>query len=438
MGGKIQPIKGMHDILPDDLVKIEYVKSLLLRTAEKYGFLHVQTPTLESAEIYRSTSEFPEEKCYSLVDRKGRKMILRSDPDAQLVRLVANHFMYVPKPIKLAFCGSIFRSWNPHRREFKMFSISTFGVSESTADAEILRVIADVVEEVGFPGYRVEFNNLQLFRHIICATDTGSRSEDEIRDILYAVRFAPNAKAIVAALESYHLPKSIIDAILSLMNCNSDESDAQDVLAKLGRVFPLLIPEIEKTLAFKTSLANYGVQNLHLNVSNLHGTGFYSGFTYRLFPKDGSKEIGDGGRYDYMMQQMNCGTMPATGIGLGIERFIELMEANHCSVTFSPKAKNIVVAYTDSQLATRCRPVLRDVRSAGCIIEEDFVIRGFDKTVSYAKSKRCNRVIMVSAFEPEACIHLKVVNLNNGRTDSLVAHNLEELRDILLKCHRGL
>jgi histidyl-tRNA synthetase len=431
---KVQLIKGMHDILPEDLIKIKYVESLFLRVAERYGFFLVQTPILESDEVYKSTSEFPEEKCYSLVDSKGRKMILRSDPDAPLVRLVANNFMYAPKPIKLAFCGSIFRSWNIHRREFNMFNVNTFGISESTADAEVIRVITDVVEEVGFPGYRIEFNNLRLFSSIICAADTESRRDEEVRDILYAIRFASDAESMISALQLYHLPKGIIDGILALLACGDNESRAYDVLAKLRSEFPSLIPEIEKTLAFKTSLDNQGIQNSRLNISNLHGTGFYSGLTYRIFPKEGSREIGDGGRYDGMMQQRYGVTMPITGIGVGIERFVELMRANHCSITFPVRPKSIVVAYSDSQTAISCKSVLREVRLAGHIVEEWFANCGFDKAVNYAKSKKYSRVVLVNTSKINKGMHLRVINLDDDQADSMVVCNLEEMRIILLKC----
>ncbi len=434
MSKKAQTVKGMHDLLPEDLAKIEHVESLFLKTAGQYGFARVQTPTLEFAEIYKSTSEFPEARCYSLVDGKGRKLILRSDPDAPLARLVATHFRYAPKPIKLAFCGSIFRSWNPRRREFKMFSINTFGVDEPTADAEILRVIADVVDEVGFPGYRIEFNNLQFFRCIITAAGANLREHNEVGDILYAIRFASDAESVVTTLDSHHLPRDVIDAILVLLECHDDESMAHDVLVRLSGLFPSLIPELKKTLSFRTALTDHGILNAHFNVANLHGSGFYSGLTYRLFPKKGLKEIGDGGRYDHMMQLMYSEPMPVTGIGLGIERFIELMAANHCPITLPSKPQSIIVAYANSALATYCRSTLRQIRSAGHIIEEDLANRGFDKTVRYAKSKKYNRAVMVNVSKSERCIHLKVVNLDDDRADSFVACNIEELRDILLKC----
>ncbi len=74
------------------------------------------------------------------------------------------------------------------------------------------------------------------------------------------------------------------------------------------------------------------------------------------------------------------------------------------------------------------------MRLAGCIVEEDFASRSFDKIVRYAKSKKCSRAIIISASKPEGCIHLKVINLNDDRADLLVAHSPEELHDILLKC----
>ena len=434
MSKKERTVKGMRDLLPEDLAKIGYIESLFLKTASQYGFVRVQTPTLELAEVYESTSEFPGQRCYSLVDGKGRNLILRSDPDAPLARLVASHFRFNPKPIKLAFCGSIFRSWNPKRREFRMFSINTFGVSGPTADAEILRVIADVVEEVGFPGYRIEFNNLQLFRSIIAAASSASGGDDSTNDILYAIRFAPNPDSVASILGSHHLPSNVINAILSLLECHSDELKVQDILIRLGGTFPLLITEFKKISSFREALEDWGLKQLHFNVANLHGTGFYSGFTYRLFPQGNPKEIGDGGRYDHMMQEMGSEPMPATGIGLGIERFIELMADSHCPMVLPSQPRGIIVAYSEPALAVNCRPILRRLRANGRIVEEELASRGFDKTVRYAKSKRYNRVVMARSFEPEGQIHLKIINLDDDRADLLVAHNLEELFGILLRC----
>lgn len=434
MTKKVRTVKGMHDLLPGDLAKIEYIQSLFLETARKYGFNRVQTPTLEFDEVYKSTSEFPEERCYSLADSKGRKLILRSDPDAPLVRLVATHFRYAPKPIKLAFCGNIFRSWNPRRREFRMFSINTFGIDGPAADAEILRVIADVVDYVGFPGYWVEFNNLQIFRSIIIHSMSQSDRNDDVDDIIYDMRFAQDSESIIKILDSRHLPRHIIDDILLILECGSDETKAYNVLVKLSGDFPSLIPELDKTLAFRESLIGQGIRHAHLNVVNFHGTGFYSGFTYRIFPKKGSKEIGDGGRYDHMMQKMHNDPMPATGIGLGIERFIELMEANHCSATFPTKPKGILISYAERALAIRCRPVLKSLRSAGCVIEEDLASRDFDKIIRYARSKEHSRVVIVGASKEEERLHLKIVNLGNSQAELLVARNQEELLGILLEC----
>jgi|GEM_PF-4805085 len=434
MEKKTQPVKGMHDILSEDFFKIKYVESLFIETAERYGFLHIKTPILESAEIYQNTSEIPEEKCYSFTDVKGRKMIIRSDPDAQLVRFVANNLMYAPKPIKLAFCGSVFRSQNIHRREFSMFSINTFGISELTADAEIIRVITDVIERVGFPGYRIGFNNLKLFHDIICVEDMKLRGEGEISQILYKIRFADDEKMIAKTLESYQLSRNIINAVSALIKCKDNEQMAYRELAKLGHMFPSLIPEIDKTLSFKTVLVDYGLGNIYLDVSNLHGTGFYSGLTFRIFPKDGSKEIGDGGRYDHMMEQVQGSPLSATGIGLGIERFIDLMEINGCSIKFPDKAKHILVSFSHSQLAISCRPVLKKIRETGKIVEEDLVNRDIDKVLRYARAKKCNQIIMVSTSDSQEYMHIKVINLDNGQAESFEAHLLEELHSILLKC----
>ena len=432
MSSKLQTVKGMHELLPDDLARIELVESIFIKTAARYGFVRVQTPVLEFVQTYESTSKFPEQRCYTLVDAAGRKLVLRSDPDAPITRLAITHFRRAPKPIKLVFCGSIFRAWNPRRREFRMFSAHTFGIKEASADAEILRVVVDVVDEVGFSGYRVQFNNLQIFRTIIASE--GGFSESEVDHILYLVRFAPTPEAVVKVLEAAHLQSKNITAILSLLQIGDNENAAYELLRGLSVEFPSLTPEVEKIVAFSRALGSQGIKNSRLNVTNLHGTGFYSGITYQLSPEHGRKEIGDGGRYDHMAQRMQSEEMPATGMGLGIERFIELMAENHCPILNLPKSKSIVISYEDDALALACRPASRRLRSSGWIVEEDLASRDFSKVVRYATSKQYRLVAVLNRVGLDRSLNLKVVYLGEDRSTSIPISNIDDLFNALMRC----
>jgi histidyl-tRNA synthetase len=316
-----------------------------------------------------------------------------------------------------------------------MFGLSTFGIEHPAADAEIIRVVADVVAEVGLTGFRITYNNLNIFRSLITSAISDRPAGQNIDDILYDLRFAGDTEALISKLTtSHHLPSKVIDAILSLMECRGDEAAAYELLVRFSGIFPTIIPELEKTLAFQEALRNQGLTNTMLNVSNLHGTGFYSGLTYQTSLENRSPEIGDGGRYDQMMLQMHSETMSATGLGLGIERFVELLEGSQNSYKFPQPTQSILVAFEQPSLAVSCRKVLRQLRLADRFVEEDLVNRSFDKTVRYAKSKKCNRVVLVKSTETEGAVQLRIINLDSDTSVTLSAADQQELLNILLGC----
>ena len=77
----LQPVRGTHDILPEEARRHRYVCEAGLRIAESYGYQEMATPIFEFSEIFSRTlggaSDIVTKEMYSFTDRSGGEITLR-------------------------------------------------------------------------------------------------------------------------------------------------------------------------------------------------------------------------------------------------------------------------------------------------------------------------------------------------------------------------
>ncbi len=90
MSNKLQPVRGTHDILPDESRKHRYVMDTWRRVAESYGYGEIQTPMFEMSEVFHrtlgDTSDIVTKETYTFPDRGGDSITLRQEFTAAVVR----------------------------------------------------------------------------------------------------------------------------------------------------------------------------------------------------------------------------------------------------------------------------------------------------------------------------------------------------------------
>src|SRR3989338_6751118 len=164
----IRSPKGMHDMLSGDIRYLERIIDMAKEIAEFYGFLPIQTPHLEHAELFSrplgEMSEVVEKQMYTFRTKGGDLLALRPEGTAPIMRAYAEHGMASwPQPIKLFYEGSFFRHENPQRgryREFRQFGIEILGDSDSVSDALSIKVLYFTLLELGFKNVMVHINSI--------------------------------------------------------------------------------------------------------------------------------------------------------------------------------------------------------------------------------------------------------------------------------------
>src|SRR3989338_4099637 len=153
----IQSIKGMHDVLPPDQPYWKHVYKKVSTLVEDYGYDKIDTPILEPAGLFlRSVGEVKDivEKEMDVFKTKGGdELSLRPENTASVARAYIEHGMNVwPHPVKLWYCGPMFRHDQPQAGRFRQFhqcGTEIFGDEHPAADAEAIFVALGFLEALG-------------------------------------------------------------------------------------------------------------------------------------------------------------------------------------------------------------------------------------------------------------------------------------------------
>ena len=157
---KFSAPRGTHDLYGDDAAKITSLENIARAVFKKYNYSEIRVPTFEDAGLFTrsigETTDIVEKEMYVFNDRKGRKLALRPEGTASVVRsLIENNLDRVLPIAKLFYMGSMFRYERPQAgryREFFQIGAEYFGVSAPSADAEIILLARQLLESAGEAG----------------------------------------------------------------------------------------------------------------------------------------------------------------------------------------------------------------------------------------------------------------------------------------------
>jgi len=156
--------RGTRVFFPDEMEQRRFVKNTLRGVVESYGYREIATPTFEFFDLFALKSgEEIEGQMYIFTDKKGRKLVLRPEMTAPVMRAVSGIIKSEPKPIRLYYFANNFRYERPQAgryREFFQFGVESIGGDDDAMDAEIIRLSVDMLKSVGLEDFVVRVNNI--------------------------------------------------------------------------------------------------------------------------------------------------------------------------------------------------------------------------------------------------------------------------------------
>tara|TARA_R110000824_G_scaffold7892_6_gene35968 strand:+ start:83135 stop:84403 length:1269 start_codon:yes stop_codon:yes gene_type:complete len=314
---KIQAIRGMNDVLPNQTPFWHFLEQQLRQMMAAYAYQEIRFPVLEQTQLFKRSigdaTDIVEKEMYTFEDRNGDSLSLRPEGTASCVRAAEQHGLLYNQIQKLWYMGPMYRHERPQKgryRQFYQFGIEAFGMSGSIIEAEVILLSAALWQQLGLSQYlTLEINNLgtsanrsaygkDLHAYLLKYKD--ELDEDSQR------RLDSNVMRI---LDSKHQRTRDLLAEAPLLGDYIDAQSAQQ--------FRILLDILdEASVAYR------------INNSLVRGLDYYNGMVFEWTTQElgAQATVCAGGRYDGLVQKLGGGDTPAVGFAMGMERVLLMLE----------------------------------------------------------------------------------------------------------------
>ena len=140
----LQAIRGMNDILPDEIGAWQQIEARFRELLGAYGYSEIRMPVVEKTELFKRSigevTDIVEKEMYTFEDRNGESLTLRPEGTAGCVRAAIQNGM-LGTPQRLWYSGPMFRYERPQKgrqRQFHQIGVEAFGVATPDMDAELI------------------------------------------------------------------------------------------------------------------------------------------------------------------------------------------------------------------------------------------------------------------------------------------------------------
>jgi histidyl-tRNA synthetase len=420
---KIKPRlpKGMRDFLPGEMLKREYVFSVVREVFHLYGFEPLQTPVLELKEtLLGKYGEDAEKLIYHAQHPGGKEEVaLRYDLTVPLARVVAQYENDITLPFKRYQLSPVWRAERPQRgryREFYQCDADIVGIASMSADAEILSLVVTALRRLGFGQFSVKINNRKLL------TGMGQYSgvpDAQLGDLYRSVdKFDKiGASGVQAELIERGLPGDSVARMMELIQSKQPGLANLNYLQEVMGDIPAAAEGIRelRELAGYLDDANVPEGFYDFDFTMVRGLGYYTGPIFETIitePNLGS--ITGGGRYDDLIGLFRKQTLPTTGTSLGIERIIDLMdELNLYPAHIGGTVVQVLVTVFNDETRAASTRLVASLREQNVRTELYMDNKGLGKQFQHADKKGIPLVAILGPEEAAAGV-VKLKRLSDG------------------------
>lgn len=329
----------MNDILPPEIHIWHKLEESLRNICGRFGFEEIRTPVLEQTALFKrgvgEDTDIVEKEMYSFTDKGGENISLRPEGTASVVRSLVENSWFRANPVtKMYYIGPMYRYERPQKgrfRQFNQFGIELLGVQDANADVEVIALMDMLLKE-----FRLEKVELHI-NSIGCDTCR-----------------PPYKKILTAELEKIkdQLPQDFLPRIQTNPQRVFDLKDEK--AQKLAEKLPVLMDHLCEECKTHFAGVKAGLETLKIpfivNPKIVRGLDYYTKTAFEFLSSDlGSQStVCGGGRYDKLVEQFGGPATPAVGFGMGLERFVLILQAKglqvstntEVSVVYDESAKN--------------------------------------------------------------------------------------------------
>ncbi len=352
MSDRIQAPRGTFDVLGEAALARKSLEDMSRTILERAGYTRIETPVFESTALFArgvgESTDVVQKEMYSFDDGGGDSITLRPEGTAPVTRAYLEHGMHkLPQPVKLWYLGPYFRRERPQQgryRQFAQVGAEAIGSDDPGVDAELILLLAEILEAVGTSGLRLRLSSLGT-------PDTRAAYREELQAYLrqHEDRLSQDVRERID--------------LNPLRAFDADHPGTQEVM----RGAPLLIDRLnaddaEHFASVRQLLDSAGL-TYEVDPTLVRGLDYYTRTVFE-FTSDAlgaQSGVGGGGRYDGLIEEIGGPHTPGMGWASGVER---ILLASPAQPTAQPPV-DLYVAYAKPEYRADAFRLAADARRAG-------------------------------------------------------------------------
>jgi histidyl-tRNA synthetase len=383
MASKFQAPRGTFDVRPEQAHARARVQRAATEIWSRAGYEPIATPAFEDTELFErgvgQSTDIVRKEMFTFEDKGGRSLTLRPEGTAPICRAYLEHGMHkLAQPVKLCYSGPFFRHERPQAgryRQFHQLGIECIGTDSPLADAEAIMLLSDLLGELGVPGVELRLGSLGSFE---------SRQA-----------YLEELKAHLRKHEG-DLSKDVRERIdvNPLRAFDSDDEGTQGVMASAPTIVGALEGEDAEHFAEVRGLLEAAGISYVVDPTLVRGLDYYTRtiFSFVCDALGAQSEVGGGGRYDGLIEQLGGPATPAVGWAAGIERILLALDEEG-----EPAGRDAFVAIADPEQRQRAMALVIELRHAGLAAEVDLAGRGLKGQLKHADRVGARLVLILEA-----------------------------------------
>jgi histidyl-tRNA synthetase len=383
----IQAIRGMNDLLPDQIRWWQRVEETAREILGNFGYREIRTPVIEKLDLFArsigESTDIVEKEMYAFADRKGEMLALRPEATASIVRAFIQHNLQAdPLSRKLYCIGPMFRHERPQKgryRQFYQIDAEAFGTDDPMLDAELMYMLRLFLERLGLTGVVLHINSL------------GCREcRKGYREVLQEF-LGKNTVELCPDCQRRRDTNPLRTFDCKVERCQAVLADAPVLLYEICGACS---DHFESVKSYLEQLRTAFV----INPRMVRGLDYYMRTTFEVITDrlGAQNAVGGGGRYNGLVRDLGGSDLPGIGFAIGMERLILLLQQDQIE---TPRRPKIFVASLGPAAREACFLLAQQLRSLGLETESDYAAASLKSQMRRADKLGVQHVLIMGDEE---------------------------------------
>ena len=405
-------LSGFDEYLPDEQMLFNHLFDTIRHSYEHFGFLPIETPAIEKAEILLAKGGGETEKqMYRWTHGKseqseGYEVALHFDLTVPLARYVAQHFHELTFPFKRFQMQKVWRAERAQKGRAREFyqcdaDILDTGPVNLLNDAELVGVIVRTFEAMGTPPVIVKINNRKILQGFFASLGLEKQNTEVLRIIDKLDKIG--TEGVLKELNLLGVTAKDLEKIMDFISLKGSPEEVFLAVKKLtcaNEIFLQGLKELEEVIGY-IQMAQIPEDSYMVDFTIARGLDYYTGTVYETNLKDypGLGSVCSGGRFDQLVSHYSKQEIHGVGVSIGLTRlFAQLRETGILNDRKKGSADVLIANIQNTALSERLS-LATQLRASGVRVDVYSGHHKLGKQFEYAENLHIKKVVILGEDE---------------------------------------